>query len=530
MGRSTPVVAILGIALLYAPQVGAVDYTIPGRITVVKTGKIAKFVAKPGPFTLPVAGGSQDPQLHGAELRVFDTGASGGAVVFTLPAAGWRGLGSPTGSRGYKYRGSLANDPTCAVVFINDKVIKGVCKGAAVTLSPPFFGDEAVILGVPAGTAGLGVPAGTSAVRYCAQFGGTTTRNDARGLKRKRATAPPACAATPPPPPPTFTATVFGTATNTPTVTLTPTITLTPTATATFPTPTATQTQPPLHQCDLASGSHLEINAQAFPLSVNMNGTLRFGLGGLGGANGIAPATCEIDHIDPINIPSIGFVCVQPASGCDLGQADCNAGTALGVDLRANGNVGACASPTTGNADCANTCATFCAGTGRNYLSSGCTARCSDSERVCTDDDTCANVDEGSCNGPDPVQDSQKNICQCQCINLGAGAPGGAGELQCQLGANINVENNAPCGDGDIKVAIGRTCIPLTTATATTQVNNANFSANSVPSAPASNTGTRLACSTIAGDDTTGLKVRGVANFFGSTLGDLAVELFADCQ
>jgi hypothetical protein len=61
-------------------------------------------------------------------------------------------------------------------------------------------------------------------------------------------------------------------------------------------------------------------------------------------------------------------------------------------------------------------------------------------------------------------------------------------------------------------------------------VNNANFSANSVPSSPASNTGTRLACSTIAADDTTGLKVRGVANFFGSTLGDLAVELFADCQ
>ena len=222
-----------------------------------------------------------------------------------------------------------------------------------------------------------------------------------------------------------------------------------------------------------------------------MNGALRVGPPS-GGAGGIAPTTCEIDHIDPINIPSIGYVCVQPAPGCPLGEADCDAGTALGVDLRANGNVGACTSPTTGNADCADTCASFCAGTGRNYRSSGCTGRCSDSERGCTDDDTCSNVDEGSCNGPDPVSASQKNICQCQCINLGAGAPGGAGELQCQLGANINVESNAPCGDGDIKVAIGRTCIPLTTATAATQVNNANFSANSVPSrAPASNTGTR---------------------------------------
>jgi hypothetical protein len=217
MGRSTPAVAVLGITLFCAPQVGAVDYTIPGRIAVVKTVKIAKFVAKPGPFTLPAPGGSHDPQLHGAELSVFDTGASGGAVLYTLPAAGWRGLGSPTGSRGYKYRGSLANDPTCTIVFINDKVIKGVCKGAGVTLTPPFAGDEAIILGVPAGTGGIGVPAGTSAVRYCAQFGGTTSRNDIRGLKRKRATAPPACA---PPPPPPFTPTVAGTATNTPTITL----------------------------------------------------------------------------------------------------------------------------------------------------------------------------------------------------------------------------------------------------------------------------------------------------------------------
>jgi hypothetical protein len=50
-----------------------------------------------------------------------------------------------------------------------------------------------------------------------------------------------------------------------------------------------------------------------------------------------------------------------------------------------------------------------------------------------------------------------------------------------------------------------------------------------VPAQPASNTGSALACATIDGSVTGGLQTRGVANFFGSAIGDLAVELFADC-
>lgn len=523
MGRSTHAWLLAGAIALSTAGAAAVDHPVPGRLTVVQAGRLAKFIAKPGPFALPRAGGAEDPQLYGAELQLIDTAGGAGHVLYRLPAAGWRGLGTPTGRRGYKYRGSLAGDPNCQIVIISDKAIKGICRGG-VALSPPFFGDQAIILGIPAGTAGLGLPAGTAAVRYCAQFGGRTTRNDVRGLKRKNAPPPPACAPAPGTPTPTETATAAGTATDTPTVTRTPT------ATAMPPTGTATATAlPGTHLCRLGSGSHLEINSSAFPLSVNTDGALRIGLGAAG-AGGVAPATCEIDHIDPINIPSIGFVCIKPAPGCDVGTADCNGGTALGVDLRGNGNVGSCTSPTTGNADCAATCATFCAASGRAYRSSGCTGRCAESERVCSDDQTCANANEGACNGPDPVASNRRDICQCQCLNLGAGAPGGAGELQCQLGADINVENNAPCGDGDVKIVVGRTCIPLTTATATTQINNANFSTSSVPSSPASNTGSRIACSAIDGDTTSGLQLRGVANFFGSTIGDLAVELFSNCQ
>lgn len=523
--------ALLG-ALASTGESNAADQLLPGRITVVKAGKLAKFVSKGGPFVLPAPGSDGDPTQHGAELHLFDTGGGAGSVAYPLLRTGWSGLGNPAGSRGYKYRGAAAGDTTCKVILVTPKVIKGVCKGAGVTLTPPFAGAEALVLGLPAGTT-AGLAAGTAAAitRYCATYGGETVRNDYRGLKRKHAPAPSACAEPPPPPTPTG---VPGTPTHTrtPTVTLTPSLTFTPTATPTItpiqPTPTAAPVV--FHSCPLISGgsaSHLEINAAAFPLSVNTTGELRIGLAA--GAD-LTTASCEIDHIDPINIPAIGFVCIEPASGCDLGVADCNAGTPLGVDLRANGNIGPCPSQTTGNADCAASCASFCASGGRNYLSSGCTARCSDSERPCTEDDACAAVDEGACNGPESMSASQMDVCQCQCIDLRAGPAGGAGELQCQLGANINVENAAPCGDGDIKVAIGRTCIPLTSATATTQVNNANFGSNSVPSSPASNTGTRRTCAAINAGNTSGLKMRGVTNFFGSTLGDLAVELFSDCQ
>jgi hypothetical protein len=568
MGKRFIMLTALACACLTSSVASAVDYTLGGKVTAVKPGKLTKYMTAPGPSHLPTFGSSEDPTQHGAHLRFFDTAGDGGDLIYTLPASGWTALGFPAGSRGYKYRGSRATPPdsACQSVIIGSNAIKAVCKGSSVTLTPPFNGAEAVILGVPASTL-LGVPTGTTAaLRYCAAFGGQTKRNSPAGLKRKNSAPPPACGVPPATPTPTHPAGPTATATvaSSPTVTLTPSITLTPsltpTATLAPPTPTPTPTlDVAFHECPLKTGmqcsgglndgqacsgaascpggscdagfSHLEINAAAFPvpLKFSTNGTLRFGLGSPG-AGGLALATCEIEQIDPINIPSIGYVCVQPAPGCDVGLSDCDAGTALGVDLRANGNVGSCPSPTTGNADCAMQCTTYCAGIGHNYLTSGCTGRCSASERVCTQDSDCANANEGSCNGPDPVQSSQKDICQCQCLDLRAGAVGGAGELQCQLGADIKVENGPPCGDGDTKIVVGRTCIPVTSATATTQITNANFNGGSVPSSPISNTGSRLACSTIDSSVTSGLGMRGVADFFGSSIGDLAVALFSDCQ
>jgi Zn-dependent M28 family amino/carboxypeptidase len=169
----------------------AADVPIPAKVAIVKAAKLVKVLSKTATtFPLPAPGSAADPTLAGATLHFFDTeNGGGGEATFTLDASGWKGLGDPAGSRGYKYKGKDdGNDPdpkgTCKIVLLKQNTIKAVCKGAAVTLSTPF-----------ASTAGalLGLPAGSTALRYCAEAGGEEKKNDAGGVKRKDAPAPPSC-------------------------------------------------------------------------------------------------------------------------------------------------------------------------------------------------------------------------------------------------------------------------------------------------------------------------------------------------
>jgi hypothetical protein len=155
-----------------------------GRVTVIKPGKRATFTAKPAAgdtFALPAS----DPVTAGGSLRIFDVGATAGDDTYALPAAapplGWRGLGKPAGSKGYKYKGAGSQTDPCTVVLVKQTAIKAVCKGEGVALAPPFTGDIGIILAVG------------STDRYCAKFGGDTVKNDAAGTKRKDAPAPAAC-------------------------------------------------------------------------------------------------------------------------------------------------------------------------------------------------------------------------------------------------------------------------------------------------------------------------------------------------
>lgn len=201
----------------------------PGQIVVVKPAKLAKLVAK-DTFVLP--SGPDAPTVAGGTVQFLDTVFGGaGSVTFNLPASGWQALGNPPGTRGFKYKGAGTPADPCKRVLIKPTVIKAVCKGSAVALTPPFAGDAGIVLQV-----------GATPIRYCAEFKGTTVKNTDVVLKRKNAPAPAMCSMVQPTPTPTV-PTRTPTFTHTPTATISPTPSQTPTATDTFTAgPSATPT------------------------------------------------------------------------------------------------------------------------------------------------------------------------------------------------------------------------------------------------------------------------------------------------
>jgi hypothetical protein len=184
------IVVAFALVTLAAPSARAndePDELLPGRAVIIKTGKLAKFVAKPptgGTFDLPNSDtvNGNNPIVEGGQLHIFDddpfTPASN---TYALPYTGWKGLGGGA-SKGFKYSGAGSSGNPCRVVLVKAKVVKAVCKGPDVTLPTPFLGQVGIVLTV-----------GTDSKRYCALFGGDETKNDGTLLKRKNADAPGAC-------------------------------------------------------------------------------------------------------------------------------------------------------------------------------------------------------------------------------------------------------------------------------------------------------------------------------------------------
>ena len=259
------------------------------------------------------------------------------------------------------------------------------------------------------------------------------------------------------------------------------------------------------------------------------------------GENGKAPCTCEVQVFAPINISAIGWVCVGPSEGCPAGEIDCDGGNELSIVLASDGDIGAC----TSNDVCETACEAHCAADAKDVMTSSCTAYCSDGDQVrCATDDDCLpggascaeppnlpDVGCGSCNGKDNLSAANQDICQCQCLDSATGSPSLPGTINCRLGAVLNIEDNPPCGDGDVKIAVGQSCIPMTNATVESSIVNGNYSGVELPLAgPVSSTGVPLECATLQGGDATGLEFNGSVNFFGSTLGDIVVELVSICK
>jgi hypothetical protein len=159
---------------------GAVDIPIPGKLAIVSDGRLFRLLAKPvGAFTLPAGGGAGDPTANPSSLEVFDTEGPG-LLHDDLTAGVWTGLGRPAGSRGYRY--SNAGAPIGGAVrsiILKTAVIKVLARDDG-TLDGPLSGN-------------LGVELVTGDERRCADFGGTSVKNDPAVVKRTDAPAPDAC-------------------------------------------------------------------------------------------------------------------------------------------------------------------------------------------------------------------------------------------------------------------------------------------------------------------------------------------------
>jgi hypothetical protein len=159
-----------------------IAHLLPGNVAIIRPYRIAKFVARPPTgtaFTLPVV----DPITVGGTLRIFDTTPSGlRDQTFPLPTGetpplGWHGLGSPPGSKGYRFKGDFGY----VAAVVKKKVVKGIVVFPRVGFATPFTGDIGIVLKL-----------GETEV-YCALFGGEDSRNDASGTVRRNAPAPAAC-------------------------------------------------------------------------------------------------------------------------------------------------------------------------------------------------------------------------------------------------------------------------------------------------------------------------------------------------
>ncbi len=499
LGRYNCWALVIGLTCsTFAVGAEAVDQTFRGRSTLVRQSRIAKFSSRDA-FVIPAPGSADDPTMSGATLEMFDVVVGGaGNVTFSLDASGWRGLGSPAGSRGYRYSGSkdtVNPSAACRTVFLRDDRISAICRGASVTLSPPFNGNQGIILS-------------TGGTRYCAEFGGKILRNDSRGFRRKNAFAQLTCP-------------VQGT----PTPTHTPTV---------APTSTPTPGNPPAfigtHQCDLDSlNSALLLQLESTGVLLRPEGEIEVGCGAVDGS-GQAVCTCELLSMNAIPLLGIGDVCVESSGPCDSGVTECLGGSGFDFDSVGDHNIGTCGS----QGGCASQCDAHCGGLGTAYSAQGssCEGFCqggANEDLVCGEDAECPG---GHCPGKEPSQAGPHDgVCNCTCLGEGLGGAVPAGSMTCEMGVSITVEidGNQICGDLAPSIVLQPACGSLTTATATATLFHANDD-NNDRIGPLTAAGQHQSCEVLATGNTSGMALVGHLQFYDSALGDLIIEERLVCQ
>jgi hypothetical protein len=285
------------------------------------------------------------------------------------------------------------------------------------------------------------------------------------------------------------------------------------------------------HKCTLDAGSHLTLHG-ALPLPPRpATGAIDITCGTAGG-DGKAACDCQVQApgFEPISIGGLYWLCVKPTSSisCKTGEIDCKGGTQLGFEMHGNRNIGAC----TSNANCATTCAAFCAPAG--VFQAQCEGFCTGGAQMpCLADAACKLVGEGICNGPEGV--GFGNICDCTCLDDATGGASDPGDLACQLALNLTTEgspgNGIACDGADVLVDLGDFCAPLSTQSAIAALNNGNNSGVVFPPPSGfSTTGAPFDCDDLVTSDTSGAGLVGSVQFYGWAFGDINAELDFRCQ
>ena len=190
MFRLTLTVATLALAALtIRPAFAAPDELMPCKKLSVNLKRIPNevtFICKaPKGVSFGLPTGTSSPVTNGMSLLIRDLGSDLYIVPgASVPSGGWTGIGNPAGSKGYRYR-NKAYDAPCRAVVVKPKQVTGTCRVAMGPGNLPVVGDVGMTLSF------IGNPA--DSVNYCAQFGGTTVRNDATSLLRKNSPAPATC-------------------------------------------------------------------------------------------------------------------------------------------------------------------------------------------------------------------------------------------------------------------------------------------------------------------------------------------------
>ncbi len=208
-----------------------------------------------------------DPTAGGGTLRVHALGGTSSDQTYTLPASGWRAVGSvgftydATGAAPVKRVTARRTPAGTAVIKV---ILNGTAGSDALDVIPPNPGDSAgFVLEIAGGD------------RYCVALGGpaggTEVKDDARQYKVINATMEPGC-----PPPPT-----------TPTSTTTTTTTTTTGATTT----TTTTTLPTTDCCQFPPGPFFPQALPACLDTTSAHSVAKCGL--LGGLLVPSPAVCD---------------------------------------------------------------------------------------------------------------------------------------------------------------------------------------------------------------------------------------------